>query len=88
MGQSRPRKSLAGRELVAKDFTKLSRQEKESNGSLMICAKQDVRSNRLVTAKRYNVPRATLYRLCNKEGSPDTVCSTTLGRKTALPPEF
>ncbi|CAH1992695.1 unnamed protein product [Acanthoscelides obtectus] len=51
---------------------------------------EDVRSNRLgyLFAKRYNVPRAILHRLCNKEGSPDTVSSTTLGRKTALPPEL
>lgn len=42
----------------------------------------------LSAAKRYNVPRATLHRLCKKDGSPDTVSKTTLGRKTVLTPEL
>lgn len=52
---------------------------------------EEVRNNRLgylSDAKRYNVPRTTLHRLCTKKGSPDTVCRTTLGRKTVLPPEL
>ncbi|CAH1956067.1 unnamed protein product [Acanthoscelides obtectus] len=68
-----------------------ARKRKQWQSDDMRKAIEDVRNNRLgylSAAKRYNIPRATLHRLCNKEGSPDTVCSTTLGRKTALPPEL
>lgn len=42
----------------------------------------------LAAAKRFSVPRATLFRLCNTEGNPETVCKTKLGKKPVLTPEL
>lgn len=35
--------------------------------------------------KTFNVPRATLFRLCEKDGAASEVCQTKLGRKPTLP---
>ncbi|KAK9883708.1 hypothetical protein WA026_001895 [Henosepilachna vigintioctopunctata] len=61
---------------------------KEWNSELMAEAIKLVREKKmgyLRAAKHFNVPRTTLFRLCQKsEFSPEEAATTTLGRKTVL----
>lgn len=53
-----------------------------------ITAVREKQMGYLKAAKEFQVPRTTLFRLCQKEGRPDDVLKTKLGRKPALTPQL
>lgn len=73
---------------MKENATTTSPQRKKWNEKDMKKAVIAVRSKRmgyLKACKTFNVPRATLFRLCKKDGAASEVCQTKLGRKPILP---
>lgn len=57
----------------------------EENMRRAVIAVRSKQMGYLKACKTYNVPRATLFRLCKKNMEPEVVCRTKLGRKPVLP---
>lgn len=57
----------------------------EENMRKAVIAVRSKQMGYLKACQTYNVPRATLFRLCKKNMKPEVVCRTKLGRKPVLP---